>query len=117
MFDQLKCVQIRLLSASFCPLGKKKTGPIIPFAPSSFSQAWRRAADRAGIFDARLHGCRREAISRLIELFKLNLASVAVFSGHAGLATLHKYYSRIRPVTLAATLAHALGAATMIPSF
>lgn len=98
-------------------LGMKKTGLIIPFAPSSFSQAWRRAADRAGIFDARLHDCRREAISRLIELFKLDLASVAVFSGHADLATLHKYYVRISPVTLASTLAQAPGAATMIPSF
>ena len=98
-------------------LGMKKTGLIIPFAPSSFSQAWRRAADRAGIFDARLHDCRREAISRLIELFKLDLASVAVFSGHADLVTLHKYYVRISPVTLASTLAQAPGAATMIPSF
>lgn len=98
-------------------LGMKKTGPIIPFAPSSFSQAWRRAADRAGIYDARLHDCRREAISRLIETFKLDLASVAVFSGHSDLATLHKYYVRISPVTLAAQLAQAPGAATMIPAF
>lgn len=98
-------------------LGMKKTGLIVPFAPSSFSQAWRRAADRAGIFDARLHDCRREAISRLIETFKLDLASVAVFSGHADLTTLHKYYVRISPVTLASTLAQAPGAATMIPSF
>ena len=98
-------------------LGLKKTGLIIPFAPNSFSQAWRRAADRAGIFDARLHDCRREAISRLIELFKLDLASAAVFSGHADLATLHKYYVRISPVTLASTLAKDPGAATMIPTF
>ena len=98
-------------------LGIKKTGLIIPFVPGSFSRAWRRAADRAGLFDVRLHDCRREAISRLIELFKLDLASVAVFSGHADLTTLHKYYVRISPATLALTLAQAPGAATMIPLF
>jgi integrase len=97
-------------------LGMKKSGLIIPYAPGSFSQAWRRAADKVGSFDARLHDCRREAISRLIELFKLDLASVAVFSGHADLATLHKYYVQISPVTLASTLSQAPGAATMIPS-
>lgn len=97
-------------------LGPKKTGLIIPYAPASFSQAWRRAADRAGVFDARLHDCRREAISRLIETCNLELASVAAFSGHADLATLHKYYVRISPAALAVKIAQIPGSATMMPS-
>jgi integrase len=97
-------------------LGIQKQGLIFPITPSGFSQAWRRAADRAGVFDARLHDCRREAISRLIETCKLQLSQVAVFSGHSDLATLQRHYVSLHAPLLAHQLSELPGASTMMPS-
>lgn len=97
-------------------LGLKDMGPIFPGTPGGFSQAWRRAADRAGIFDVRLHDCRRESISRLIETCKLQLSAVAVFSGHSDLVTLQRHYVRIDAGRLAVQISEIPGAATMMPT-
>lgn len=47
--------------------GMRTNGLIFPMAASSLTQAWRRGADRIGLVDARLDGCRREAVSRLVD--------------------------------------------------
>lgn len=97
-------------------LGIQKSGPIFPVTASGLSQAWRRAADRAGILDARLHDCRREAISRLIETCKLGLHNVVVFSGHSDIATLQRHYVRLNPERIATELAQLPAAHAMLPS-
>jgi integrase len=96
-------------------LGPQKSGPIFPCTASGLSQAWRRAADRAGMYDARLHDCRRESISRLIESCELSLESVVVFSGHSDLDTLQRHYVRLQPERIASKLAQLPGADEMIP--
>ena len=70
----------------------------------SVSQAWRRAADRAGILDARFHDVRREAATRLVENFELSVEAAVVFTGHRDLATFKRHYLRLSPETLAKKL-------------
>jgi integrase len=74
--------------------GVQDSGQIFTLKPSSVTQAWTRAVDRAGLVDARLHDVRREALSRLVDDFDLPLQLVTVFSGHRDLATLQRHYLR-----------------------
>lgn len=97
-------------------LGVKTTGKIFELSSSGLSQAWRRAADRAGIYDARFHDCRREAISRLVESCNIGLEKVVVFSGHSGTGALEKYYVCLSPSTIAKELSIIPGASKMLPA-
>jgi integrase len=70
-------------------------GRIFPFQPDSITQAFGRAVERAGIKKAiRLHDCRREAISRFVEVHGLTVAEVQQFSGHRDQRTLEEHYLR-----------------------
>lgn len=82
-------------------LGTKEKGPIFEISATGLSQAWRRAADAAGIYDARLHDCRREAISRLSERCNLKLADIVLFSGHTDIRTLTNHYLKPDPGLIA----------------
>jgi len=85
--------------------GTKKEGVIFNFCPGSISQIWRRAADKVGAFDARLHDGRREALSRLVEQWGASLSETILVSGHKDIATLQKHYIRLEPTVLAAKFA------------
>ncbi|WP_317204445.1 site-specific integrase [Janthinobacterium sp.] len=85
--------------------GAKKEGTIFNFCPGSVSQIWRRAADKVGAFDARLHDGRREALSRLVEQWGASLSETVLVSGHKDIATLQKHYIRLVPTVLAAKFA------------
>lgn len=97
-------------------LGPKKSGLLFEITPSGISQAVRRAADRAGLTDVRLHDLRREGISRLIELLEVSLETVTVFSGHSDLAVLQRHYVKQRSTVIAERLAEHPAAANMIPA-
>ncbi|MHA4868867.1 site-specific integrase [Duganella sp. PWIR1] len=97
-------------------MGPQTKGLIFGMPASSVSQGWRKAADKAKIFDARLHDCRREAISRLVELCQLSIHEVAAgFSGHTDIRTLQKHYLRLNSSLMAAKLAVNPAAANMAP--
>lgn len=85
--------------------GVKAAGKLFPITPSGISQAVRRAADKAGLHDVRLHDFRREGISRLVETLEASLEEVTVFSGHQDRQTLQKHYVRQRASVVGARLA------------
>ena len=97
-------------------LQPQKRGLIFPVTASELSHAWRRAADGAEIYDARLHDCRREAISRLVETCRLTVHEVVLFSGHSDIRTLEKHYLRLDPALMASRLAELPDAINMAPS-
>lgn len=66
------------------------TGPVFTLAASSVSQAFLRAAERAGIENIRFHDLRHEATSRLFER-GLNVIEVARITGHITLSMLDRY--------------------------
>ena len=103
---------IKLLQA----LDPKKSGPIFPMPATDLSHGWRNAADKAEIYDARLHDCRREAISRLVETCQLRMHEVVLFSGHSDMRTLAKHYLRLDSGRMAARLAENPDAINMAPS-
>lgn len=78
-------------------LGVQKQGRLFDITPGGISQAVRRAADRAGLHDLRLHDLRREGISRLLELLQASYEDVSLFSGHSDLKTLQEHYARPDP--------------------
>lgn len=78
-------------------LGAQKKGRLFEITPSGISQAMRRAADKAGLYDLRLHDLRREGISRLLELLEASYEDVSLFSGHSDLKTLKEHYARPDP--------------------
>ena len=86
-------------------LGVKEAGLIFDMCPGSLSQVFRRAADRAGLYDIVLHDARREALTRLVEEWKLSLEVVVKFSGHKELSTLQKHYINLSSAKVAADLA------------
>jgi len=96
-------------------LGQRKSGQIFQISRSGLSQAWRRAADRAGAADGRLHDCRREAISRMIETFELSLAEVTIFSGHQDIRTLQKHYVHLFADRISAKLEKHPNAERFVP--
>lgn len=75
-------------------LGIQKKGRLFNITPSGISQAMRRAADRAGLYDLRLHDLRREGISRLLELLEASYEDVSLFSGHSDIKVLKDHYAR-----------------------
>jgi integrase len=97
-------------------LGPKKSGRIFEITPSGISQALRRAADRAGLRDIRLHDTRREAVSRLIELFNASLQTVIAFSGHTSEDALQRHYVNPHASRVAERLGAHPMAAKMIPA-
>lgn len=97
-------------------LQPKKNGPIFPVLAADLSFAWRKAADAAKIYDARLHDCRREAISRLVESCRLTVHEVVLFSGHSDIRTLEKHYLCLNAGVMASRLAELPAAVNMAPS-
>jgi integrase len=97
-------------------LKPQKRGLIFPIAAVDLSHGWRNAADKAEIYDARLHDCRREAISRLVETCRLTVHEVVLFSGHSDVRTLEKHYLRLDPALMASRLADLPGAIDLAPS-
>jgi len=85
-------------------LGPQERGLIFPVSAVDVTNAWRAAADAAGIYDAVLHDCRREAISRLVEVYKMSIQQVRLFSGHSESRTLEKHYLRLDAGKLASEL-------------
>jgi integrase len=97
-------------------LGPKDDGPIFELAASDVSHGWRDAADKAEIFDARLHDCRREAISRFVEACDLNIHQVVLFSGHTDTRTLEKHYLNLDAGRMASKLLENPNAINFAPS-
>jgi integrase len=97
-------------------LQPQKRGLIFPMPATDLSHGWRNAADKAEIYDARLHDCRREAISRLVETCRLTVHEVVLFSGHSDIRTLERHYLRLDPAVMAARLADLPDAINMAPS-
>ncbi len=95
-------------------LGAKDTGAIFTISPNGITQAVRRAADRAGLHDVRLHDMRREGISLLVELLEASLEEVMVFSGHSDREVLQRHYLKQRASVIGNRLAEHPRAATMI---
>lgn len=91
-------------------LGPKKSGQIFRMTPGGYSQAWRRAADRAGCQDVRLHDMRREGISRLIEIVEAPLQTVMLFTGHSDVSVLQRHYAKPRVDIVVETLSQREGA-------
>lgn len=65
-------------------------GPVFTITPRCASQAFKRAASRAGLHDVRFHDLRHEATSRLFER-GLSVLEVARITGHKSLAMLNRY--------------------------
>lgn len=93
----------------------QKRGRIFPVSAADLSHSWRNAADAVDIFDARLHDCRREAISRLVEKCGLSVEAVKLFSGHSDTRTLEKHYLCLNPAVIALRLADLPDAINMAP--
>jgi integrase len=68
-------------------------GALFPIKPGSMTQAFGRAAERAGVRDVRLHDERREGVSHLLDL-GLSETEVTVFTGHLETRTLREHYAR-----------------------
>lgn len=97
-------------------LKPQKLGQIFTITPGSFSAAWRESADKAGIFDARLHDCRRESLSRLVQNCGVSVPEAQLFSGHRDLRTLEKHYLSLNAGVLASRLAELPSAINLTPS-
>lgn len=97
-------------------LGPQTSGRIFRMTPGGYSQAWRRAADRAGCPDVRLHDMRREGISRLVELVDAPLETVVAFSGHSDVGVLQRHYVKPRADIIVSKLANRQGAERLLPS-
>jgi integrase len=97
-------------------LKPQKRGLIFPILAVDLSHAWRDSADKAGIYDARLHDCRREAISRLVETCRLTVHEVVLFSGHSDVRTLERHYLRLDPALMASRLGELPAAIDLAPS-
>jgi integrase len=96
-------------------MGQKEYGPIWAMAPSSFTQAFGRAKERAGLKDARLHDLRREAISRYVEKYGLGLEKIMNFSGHREVRTLVEHYLKPQSQNIASEIARTSAGVNFIP--
>ena len=117
--SKIRTRQIPLLTGAvkvLQDLGPRKNGRIFQLTASDLSHGWRNAADKAEIYDARLHDCRRESISRLVETLKLSLHEVVLFSGHSDIATLQKHYLRLDSGRMASRLSENPAAINFAPS-
>ncbi|EQD25943.1 phage integrase family protein, partial [mine drainage metagenome] len=72
-------------------LPRRIDGRVFGLRPDSVTQAFERAAQRAGIENLRLHDLRHEATSRLAEKLP-NLIELAAVTGHKDLRMLKRYY-------------------------
>ena len=97
-------------------LEPQKKGSIFLITAHDFSKTWRSAADKAKIYDVRLHDCRREAISRLSETCRLMIQEIVLFSGHSDIRTLEKHYLHLKSDLMASRLAELPEAKKMAPS-
>jgi integrase len=85
-------------------LPRKKDEPrVFPVSANAVKLAWRRATERAGISNLRIHDQRHEATSRLAAKLP-NPLDLAAVTGHRDLRMLQRYYH-----PLAADLAKKLG--------
>ncbi|MHB0992606.1 MAG: tyrosine-type recombinase/integrase [Burkholderiales bacterium] len=96
-------------------LGLKEPGLIWTLTPSSFTQAFGRAKERAGLKDARLHDLRREAISRFVEIYGLGLEKIMNFSGHKEARTIFEHYLKPQSQNIAAEIAKLNPGVNFIP--
>jgi len=71
--------------------GEAENESVFPMTKGAAKQAWRRAVQRAGIENLRLHDQRHEATSRLAEKLP-NLIELAAVTGHKDLRMLKRYY-------------------------
>ena len=71
-------------------LPRRLDGRVFGLRPASASQAFARAAQRAGIADVHLHDLRHEATSRLAE--RLQAHELAKVTGHRDMRMLMRYY-------------------------
>ena len=69
---------------------RNDTSSPFPVTANGFRLAWDRLRSRAGLSDLRLHDLRHELISRFFGL-GLNIAEVAVISGHKDPRMLFRY--------------------------
>jgi integrase len=91
-------------------------GPIFPFAASSLTQAFGRAAELAGVADVRVHDGRRESLSWLHEVHGLTLEQLTVFSGHTEVKTLERHYFQPSASRLANSIATKTTTRRMVPA-
>ena len=63
---------------------------VFPLHFEALKSSWRRACDRADIFDLRFHDLRHEATSRFFKM-GLNVMEVAAITGHKDLRMLQRY--------------------------
>lgn len=96
--------------------GVKSEGKLFPITPSGISQAFRRAADKAGLSNLRLHDLRREGISRMRDRLGASLEDIAVFSGHQDILTLQKHYVNEDAELVGNRMAQQAGMDKMIPA-
>jgi integrase len=80
---------------------------LLPTTDVALRLGWDRLVKRAGIKDLRFHDLRHEAISRFFEL-GLNMAEVALISGHKDPKMLFRY-THLRAENIAAKLAKLSG--------
>ncbi|MHB1537499.1 MAG: tyrosine-type recombinase/integrase [Solirubrobacteraceae bacterium] len=83
-------------------LPRRIDGQVFELRPDSVTQAFERAAKRAGIENVRIHDLRHEATSRIAEKLP-NLIELAAVTGHKDLRMLKRYYHP-RPTDLAKKL-------------
>lgn len=83
---------VPLLGRSFDIIKRqaRQSGRIFPYKTGSISAAWSRAAELAGVNDARWHDLRHEGVSRLFES-GYSMVEVALVSGHKDLNMLRRY--------------------------
>lgn len=83
---------VPLLGRSFDIIKRqtRQSGLIFPYKTGSISAAWCRAAELAGVNDARWHDLRHEGVSRLFES-GFSMMEVALVSGHKDLNMLRRY--------------------------
>ena len=74
----------------FRALPAREDGRLFSMQPDSVTQAFERAARRAGIADVRIHDLRHEATSRLA--LKYGLLDLAKITGHTDPKMLMRYY-------------------------
>lgn len=116
--SKIKAREVPLIPAAIKILrdmGQKEYGPIWAMAPSSFTQAFGRAKERAGLKDARLHDLRREAISRYVEKYGLGLEKIMNFSGHREVRTLVEHYLKPQSQNIASEIARTSAGVNFIP--
>ena len=71
-------------------LPRRLDGRVFGLRPDSVSQAFARAAERAGIVDVRIHDLRHEATSRLAD--RLQAHELAKVTGHSDMRMVLRYY-------------------------